>query len=92
MTDAPDTREIAAPDTDRFKEYLSGISVADHMGDVNDYLPNLCSALGLPQPWWSDEWCRFIMEWDLAARPESYSGQHVSRGRYGSPEYEERTL
>ena len=28
----------------------------------------------------------------LAARPEWYSGQHVSRGRYGSPEYEERTL
>ena len=44
---------------------LSGIALADHMGDVNDYLPWLADALNEPRPEWSDEINRYVFPWEV---------------------------
>jgi hypothetical protein len=43
-------------DIELAKWCLSGIKVADHMGDVNRYIPDLCKALELPEPEWDGRW------------------------------------
>ena len=51
-------------DWDSVKAELSYIAHGDHMGDVNNALPELCEALGLPKPEWNDDWNSYQMAWD----------------------------
>lgn len=46
------------------QEILGGLTMAEHMGDVNDYLPMLCEVLNLPNPKWSDRYSHYVMAWD----------------------------
>lgn len=49
---------------DAIKGYLVGLTVADHMGDVNHYLPLIAKALGLPEPIWNDKYEHFEFPWE----------------------------
>lgn len=51
-------------DIERVKQELGYLTVAEHTGDVNNALPDLCKALGLPEPRWCDEYEHFVMAWD----------------------------
>ncbi len=46
------------------REILTGLALADHMGDVNDYLPMLADLLDEPLPNWSDEFNRYVFPWE----------------------------
>ena len=48
------------------KNVITGIALADHMGDVNNYLPWLADALELDRPEWSDEFNRYVFPWEDA--------------------------
>lgn len=51
-------------DLEKIKPMLSYIAMASHMGDVNNELPELTKALGLPEPVWDEDWECFRFEWD----------------------------
>ncbi len=43
---------------------IVGIALSDHMGDVNEYLPELADALGLERPEWNDKYERYVFPWE----------------------------
>lgn len=49
------------------KKILTGLSVAENMGDVAEYLPRLCRLFDLPEPAWDDDCGCYIMAWDDAS-------------------------
>jgi hypothetical protein len=51
-------------DIEGVKDCLVYIALSDHMGDVNDIIPELCKALNLEQPEWSYKFNRFIFPWE----------------------------
>ena len=46
------------------RDILTGIALADHMGDVNYYLPVLAELLDEKKPVWSDEFNRMVFDWE----------------------------
>lgn len=47
------------------RDVLTGLALADHVGDVNNELPQLALALGITRPEWSDLRGRYLWRWDL---------------------------
>lgn len=46
------------------RRVLTGLSLAEHSGDVNEYLPRLARLLGEAEPEWSDEQERYVFPWE----------------------------
>ena len=46
------------------RQLLTGIAMAEHMGDVNDYVPWLADALGEDRPTWNDENNLYVFPWE----------------------------
>lgn len=66
ITEALESWSMIDPTAEREKgrHILTGIALADHMGDVNSYLPALAELLGEKKPVWSDEMNRMIFDWE----------------------------
>jgi hypothetical protein len=50
-------------DMEKAKQALIGLALANHIGDVNDCIPEFCIALNL-ECRWSDKWERYIFPWE----------------------------
>ena len=48
------------------KEALIGLSLADHLGDVNDEIKTLCYEFDLPEPEWDENRNRYRFAWEVA--------------------------
>lgn len=46
------------------RNILAGLSLAEHQGDVNGYLPWLADAMGEPRPRWSEGLSRYVWPWE----------------------------
>lgn len=57
---------VAPPNIDwiKVKDYLQGIALGDHIGDVNNYLPALVEALDVGEAAWSSKWDRMVFSWE----------------------------
>ena len=66
ITEALEVWSMIDPTAKRLKgrSILTGLSVADNMGDVNDYLPDLAELLGEKKPVFSEKWDRMIFDWE----------------------------
>lgn len=53
------------------RRILVGLALSEHMGDVNDYLPRLCSLLGEDPPEWDDDFDRYRMAWEDPEDPDA---------------------
>jgi hypothetical protein len=62
-------------DLEKVKFWLGVISIADHLGDVNDALPGLCEALNLPKPKWSPDFRHYVFPWEFEAFKEEWPQQ-----------------
>ena len=58
-------------DRTKIQGYLSGLALAENMGDVNSYLPLLAAELGEPAPLWSERYSRFVWAWEDDPDPDS---------------------
>lgn len=50
-------------DLKRVQNSLIALSLADHLGDVNNEIPLICEALCLDYRW-SDKWERYVFPWE----------------------------
>jgi hypothetical protein len=50
-------------DWDKVKRNLVYLTYAEHVGDMNNVLPDLARALGLDEPEWDDEHECFYFPW-----------------------------
>ncbi len=66
ITQALESWSMIDPTAERLKgrEILTGLALADHMGDVNNYLPDLAELLGEEKPVYSETWDRMIFDWE----------------------------
>lgn len=56
--------EWHASQLEMVRPILVSLSLADHVGDVNNDLPRLAKVLGFEEPEWSDERQRMIFPWE----------------------------
>lgn len=54
---------VTPEEQEKARQIVGGLALADHLGDVNDYLPDLCRLLGLPEPEWDDDYEGYRMAW-----------------------------
>ena len=66
LTEALESWSMVDPTAKRLKgrHILTGLALADHPSDVNDYLSDLTELLGEKKPVWSDEFNRFVFDWE----------------------------
>ena len=55
------------------RNLLTGLALADHIGDVNNYLPWLADALGEERPEWNDHYDRYVFPWEHKDLDENWT-------------------
>jgi hypothetical protein len=58
------TATLPAMDIEKAKSALVGLTLAEHLGDMNDEIPILAKALDLTEPEWNRDWERYVFDFE----------------------------